>query len=155
MSIVERFKKALEDNKSEEQKKFVSDMEETFQQIPPDEPLYLKYFELSVRRAELVHLQENQENIKKLKQFRQNCQAYLNSTKSKTKFKKFLKTNFNYELTDESDADQLILPCFKIEHHCLTVDWKTGVISNWRAATGLNLFEHIDPVFNVLTVNFN
>lgn len=138
---------------NEEQKKFVEELTEAIKQIPSDKPIMIKYFELGLRRIELVEKQKQIEKIKKLKQYRQSCEAYLAGPKKKADLKQFLETNFEYEFGDVEFGSKLALPSTTRNLEPTTVTL-TGGITMRMGKTSLNLFRHIDPVFNVLGLTF-
>ncbi len=139
---------------NEEQKKFVGELTEALKQIPQDEPLILKYFELGLRRTELIETQKQIAKIKKLKQFRQRCETYLAGPKKRANLKQFLEANFEYNNNNAELDGKLTLPFApRVSINMTTVNLAGGITMR-MGKTSLNLFEHIDPFFNVLGLPF-
>ncbi len=113
--------------------------------------LYVLYFTSKCKYESILDRIEFRKKIEKLKAFKQKCAEYLQGPQTKNDMEAFLKSNFSFERHNfDVKGHRFILPCDHFE--CKTVS-RTGEIYEGKKKLA-NLFEHTDPVFNMLNLEF-
>ena len=137
----------------EERKAFIEELQKEGDEIKPHLiPLMIKYVELMEKHFNILNTQKKNAMIAKLKKYKENCAKYLAKKQTKETIIEFIMQNFDCDRVNSINHKHT-LPIGAGTTDIWVTD-KKGKICSYTSDTDLNLFEHVDPVFNVLRLKF-